>query len=347
MCFIYQPDLRVMLGYGYFDELVIPIIENTAWEHELADSLGQTIRENPKACAVLVRRHGMYVWGATWEQAKRHGECLHYLFEIAVNLRRLGLSDLCAPPSVYGSSKKRQRDAGIENPVEAPKYKYVIFDIEGTTTPITFVRDVLFPYASRNAEAFLNAHWTDHDCVNDIKALIELAGPGHNSATALAAFVRKVISEDSKISALKSLQGKIWREAYSSGNLTSIVYNDVAACFGRLSSLGSRIAIYSSGSRDAQRLLFKHSNNGDLTGYISCYFDTSLGHKRSPASYLEILMNIGLNASDVLFVTDILEEAQAAKISGMHAYLSVRPGNLSLPAIHDFKVISTFEEIDI
>lgn len=78
---------------------MVPIIENTAWEHELADSLGDAIRANPRAVAILVRRHGMYVWGTTWEQAKRHGECLHYLFEIAVNLRRMGFSNLCSPPA--------------------------------------------------------------------------------------------------------------------------------------------------------------------------------------------------------------------------------------------------------
>ena len=83
--------IKGISGYGYFDTLCVPIIENTAHEHELADSLGNCIRANPKAVAVLVRRHGMYVWGATWEQAKRHGECLHYLFDIALHMTKLGM----------------------------------------------------------------------------------------------------------------------------------------------------------------------------------------------------------------------------------------------------------------
>ena len=83
--------IKGIAGHGYFDELVIPIIENTAWEHELSDSLGAAIAANPKAVAVLVRRHGMYVWGDTWEQAKRHGECLHYLFEVAIEMKKLGI----------------------------------------------------------------------------------------------------------------------------------------------------------------------------------------------------------------------------------------------------------------
>ena len=93
----HQEMIKGINGYGYFDELAIPIIENTAWEHELADSLGEAIANNPKACAVLVRRHGMYVWGDTWEQAKRHGECLHYLFEVAIQMRKLGI-DFNSPP---------------------------------------------------------------------------------------------------------------------------------------------------------------------------------------------------------------------------------------------------------
>ena len=93
----HQEMIKGIKGYGYFDELRIPIIENTAWEHELADSLGDAIRNNPKACAVLVRRHGMYVWGDTWEEAKRHGECLHYLFEVAIQMKKLGF-DFNSPP---------------------------------------------------------------------------------------------------------------------------------------------------------------------------------------------------------------------------------------------------------
>ena len=127
-------------GYGYFDELAIPIIENTAWEYELADSLGEAIAMNPKACAILVRRHGMYVWGDTWEQAKRHGECLHYLFEVAIQMRQLGM-DFNSPPKPVeeGSSadvvgKKRSgelREDVQRSKKRASSTKVVVFDIEG------------------------------------------------------------------------------------------------------------------------------------------------------------------------------------------------------------------------
>ena len=136
----HQEMIKGINGYGYFDELAIPIIENTAWEHELADSLGEAIAKNPKACAILVRRHGMYVWGDTWEQAKRHGECLHYLFEVAIQMRQLGM-DFNSPPKPVeeGSSadvvgKKRSgelREDVQRSKKRASSTKVVVFDIEG------------------------------------------------------------------------------------------------------------------------------------------------------------------------------------------------------------------------
>lgn len=145
-------------GHGYFDDLVIPIIENTAWEHELADSLGAAIAKYPSSCAVLVRRHGMYVWGKNWEQAKRHGECLHYLFEVAIEMKKLGM-DFNSPPaplSTSGPSKKRHLSPS--SPAKLP-FKHLLLDVEGTTTPIAFVKEVLFPYAAKHARAYLAATW--------------------------------------------------------------------------------------------------------------------------------------------------------------------------------------------
>jgi methylthioribulose 1-phosphate dehydratase/enolase-phosphatase E1 len=140
----HQEMIKGINGYGYFDELAIPIIENTAWEHELADSLGEAIANNPKACAVLVRRHGMYVWGDTWEQAKRHGECLHYLFEVALQMRHLGM-DFNSPPRTITSAvevvgqKRNGHHSHGENgngmkrrALASPSFKVVLFDIEGT-----------------------------------------------------------------------------------------------------------------------------------------------------------------------------------------------------------------------
>lgn len=323
---------------------MIPIIENTAWEHELADSLGDAIRNNPKSCAVLVRRHGMYVWGDTWQQAKRHGECLHYLFEIAINLKRLGVQNLCAPPIVQ-AMRKRLRDPESFNNVVG--YKYIIFDVEGTTTPISFVKDVLFPFAADSIEQFLTDHWNDAAIHQDIVDMCTAAGSNVESMSpyTLARYAKDLIRLDSKMSPLKNIQGHIWELAYSSGKLFGKLFDDVPHAFQRLHALGVRLAIYSSGSRRAQYLLFKHSEKGDLSPYISCYFDTSIGSKRSSSSYENILLSIGQVASDVLFVTDVVEEADSAASVGMNVRLSVRPGNAELqPNVHH-QQITSFDQI--
>jgi len=404
----HQEMIKGIKGYGYFDELAIPIIENTAWEHELADSLGDCIRRNPKACAVLVRRHGMYVWGETWEEAKRHGECLHYLFEVAINMKRLGMDFNRAPLTVSDdrpvsdlSRKKRSFEPESEIAgshkralVDSKTYNHIVFDIEGTTTPITFVKDVLFPFAASQVKDFLDSTWDSPRTQEDIKllqaqALDDSSTSGQQCVlptsfskkdllSPLVQFVQTCIALDRKVGALKQLQGHIWDLGYSTGALKSIVYDDVPLCFARLVAEGKQVSIYSSGSREAQKLLFKYSNHGDLRRYISCYFDTKVGMKvcapivllpaivlpslpqlidssnspqhlptqRETPSYAEIVAYLGVdNPADILFVTDIIEEAEAAHAVGLQTALSVRSGNAPLPASHPFKTVSSFDSL--
>ena len=318
----HQEMIKGIKGYGYFDELTVPIIENTAWEHELADSLGDCIRRNPKACAVLVRRHGMYVWGDTWEEAKRHGECLHYLFEVAINMKRLDMDFNVAPRTVQDGAAPLAKKRALEGEMTtgqknssglsskkantAGGVKHVVFDIEGTTTPITFVKDVLFPYAASHARSFLDSTWETVTTQQDIAAFqaqaledSQAAADGQQklkspllSAAAtdkqqllapLVEYIQSCIEQDRKVSALKQFQGHIWDLGYASKEIVSIVYDDVPACFARLRSEGKQLSIYSSGSREAQKLLFKNSNHGDLRPFLSCYFDTKVGMKVSIA----------------------------------------------------------------
>eukprot|EP01041_Mallomonas_annulata_P003082 gene3082-6043_t len=339
----HQEMIKGLTGYGYFDELVIPIIENTAWEHELADSLGETIARYPKANAVLVRRHGMYVWGATWEQAKRHAECLHYLFDVAINMKRLGM-DFLSAPSPLGQTMSN----GI-----------VVVNRKRTTTPITFVKDVLFPYASNNVEEYLTKTWDSEQTEADVNALLmqaindktkRMTGCPEvitNTVSSISTYVRWLISQDRKVGALKELQGRIWEQGYASGAILSQVYDDVPPFLKQCRAAGVHVSIYSSGSRQAQHLLFKHSNHGDLRSHLSCFFDPAVvGHKRTETSYKEILLTLGVeHASDALFVTDIIQEAEAARTAGMHAVLSVRPGNAVLPVSHSFPVIHSFSDM--
>jgi len=363
----HQEMIKGIVGHGYFDELVVPIIENTAHEHELADALGECIASNPKTCAVLVRRHGMYVWGRTWEEAKRHGECLHYLFEVAINMKKLGMDFNCPPlpvgVKVASGQKRALESSGAASPSKrvslaglgaAKAYKHVVFDIEGTTTPITFVKDVLFPYSAKHVEAYLHAHGEDKR-VQDLLASLstthsDLRDTGDSKDSKLgcvAKYVQSLIAEDSKCSELKQLQGYIWEEAYGSGSIVSSIYPDVPTCFRRLSQAGIKASIYSSGSRAAQRLLFKHSDRGDLRSLINCYFDTKVGSKREASSYTEILLSLGADApGEILFVTDILEEAQAARQAGLDCIISSRPGNAPLASgDHGFQVVTTFDEL--
>lgn len=358
----HQEMIKGIAGYGYFDTLRIPIIENTAWEHELADSLGEAIANNPRACAVLVRRHGMYVWGNTWEEAKRHGECLHYLFDIAIRMKQLGM-DFNAPPRPLPSAA-----GGTSN-----GYKHVLLDIEGTTTPITFVHDTLFPYAAANVGAFLLSNWSSGTVSAIVaqlqqQALDDLTGEAAISSAAATAFAQSdlqaadtslcisaateyaiaLIKADRKVGPLKALQGLIWEQAYKKGSIHGAVFEDFPAALQRWTKAGTKVSIYSSGSRHAQQLLFGHSVHGDLRPHLNAYFDTAVGPKQAAASYRDILLSLGVpteEAGSVLFLTDILGEARAASEAGLSTMLSLRTGNAPITEEHAFKSFSSFEDL--
>lgn len=345
MLFAGKPEFRISQqemikgidGHGYFDELVIPIIENTAWEHELADSLGDAIAKYPKACAVLVRQHGMYVWGKTWEQAKRHAECLHYLFDAAIHIEKLGLTHMITKKNIPADCLHSKLS-----------YRHLVLDIEGTLSPITFVKEVLFPYSLENLEAYLTAHWNSSEVESIISDLRRIASEDSRELAdkeAIVQYLREAILADRKITPLKQLQGKIWQFGYESGKLISEVYTDVPINLRRLNDAGVKVSIYSSGSRHAQHLLFRYSNHGDLRGLLNCYFDTKVGHKAEKSSYSEIISTLGAKASEVLFVTDILDEAKAAKAAGLNAAIAIRPGNKTIAEIHDFPLVCSFDEL--
>ncbi|KAK4369174.1 hypothetical protein RND71_012966 [Anisodus tanguticus] len=357
--------IKGIQGHGYYDELVVPIIENTAHERELTESLTEAIKAYPKTTAVLVRNHGIYVWGDSWISAKTQSECYHYLFDAAIKLHQLGI-DWTTPAHGPIQNAKIPAKVGALAPNGSiePSRRCIILDIEGTTTPISFVTDVLFPYARNNVGRHLDATYDSAETQQDIKLLraqvqqdLEngVAGavciPSDDAGkmeviAALVVNVEAMIKADRKITALKELQGHIWQTGFQNNGLQGLVFDDVPAALEKWTALGIRVYIYSSGSRLAQRLLFGHTKHGDLRNYLYGFFDTTVGNKRETKSYAEITASLGVdNPSEILFVTDVYQEATAAKAAGLEVIISIRPGNGPLPDNHGFRTIRSFSEI--
>ncbi|PPE73917.1 acireductone synthase [Solimonas fluminis] len=194
--------------------------------------------------------------------------------------------------------------------------KAIITDIEGTTSSIDFVHQSLFPYAKQHMRAFLRAQ-AGNDAVQRELAEVERQENRDLSLNEAADVLEQWIAEDRKYTPLKALQGMIWRQGYEAGELKGHVYADTPEALRRWQGQGLRLYVYSSGSEEAQRLIFGYSDAGDLTPLFSGYFDTRVGGKREAASYRNILKQIGLPGEQVLFLSDIGEELDAAQAAGL------------------------------
>ena len=234
-------------------------------------------------------------------------------------------------------------------------YRGILLDIEGTTTPIAFVHDVLFSYARAHAKEFLERNLDSEEVRADIALLREehaldvtaarnppLVGSEIDS---MAAYIDWLIAQDRKSTGLKSLQGKIWRQGYLDGSLKSQVYADVTPAFERWHAAGLSINIFSSGSVLAQQLLFAHTEAGDLRKFINSYFDTNVGKKGEADSYRRIASELGLAPNEIMFISDVTTELDAAIEAGMKTLLSLRPGNPPQPAAERYRSIHTFDDV--
>ncbi|KAJ3186942.1 Enolase-phosphatase E1 [Gaertneriomyces sp. JEL0708] len=228
-------------------------------------------------------------------------------------------------------------------------YEAVVLDIEGTTTPITFVHDILFPYIRNNVQQFLEAHWASPVLQEKIVALRDQAiadiDTGLNAPAILddkhldvsevqASVIANVLwqmDQDRKIGPLKSLQGYMWRTAYENGEVKGALYKDVVPALNRWKKAGVDIYIYSSGSVEAQKLLFGWSEEGDLLPFFSGHFDTSIGMKVEKASYSRIAEKIGKAPERIIFVSDNIKEIAAAIEAKFLVAIAFRPGNAPLP----------------
>ena len=221
----------------------------------------------------------------------------------------------------------------------------ILLDIEGTTTPIAFVHDVLFSYAREHVSEFLNSAAEDVARLREEHAVDVREGRNPPPLTdgSITEYVHWLIALDRKSTGLKSLQGKIWRQGYEEGSLQSQVFADVAPAFRRWRERGLRISIFSSGSVLAQQLLFAHTEVGDLTRFIESYFDTNVGRKGEAESYRRIAEAMNLEAQEILFVSDVVAELDAANEAGMKTIISIRPGNQAQP--ERYPSIRSFDEI--
>ncbi|XP_065043985.1 probable bifunctional methylthioribulose-1-phosphate dehydratase/enolase-phosphatase E1 1 isoform X1 [Musa acuminata AAA Group] len=302
-------------------------------------------------------------------------ENYQYPFDAAIKLHQLGIDWNAFGQNSLGHPKQFQyRGRHLSGSVRAgplngsldpvPSIQCIVLDIEGTTTPITFVTDVLFPYAHDNVRKHLMSTYDSEETKEDIKLLraqveddlkegilgsvpVPSDDAGKDEVIdSLVTNVEAMIRADRKITSLKQLQGHIWRTGFENKELQGVVYEDVPEALLKWHANGIKVYIYSSGSREAQRLIFGNTSYGDLRKYLCGFFDTTVGNKRESRSYFEISVSVGVDEpSQVLFVTDVYAEAVAAKAAGLQVLISVRPGNAPLPENHGFKTIKSFADI--
>lgn len=242
------------------------------------------------------------------------------------------------------------------------KIQAVVLDVEGTTTPISFVVDVLFPFIRREVRKYLTENWEKEEVKQDVEALraqneedvknslnfAQILSNEKSKEDIIDSIVKNVESQmdvDRKIGALKQLQGHMWVSGYQSGELLGAVYDDVPVALQKWKENKTPVYVYSSGSVAAQKLLFGHSSAGNLLDYFVGNFDTGVGLKIESESYKNISNNIGVAPENILFVTDSIKEIVAAQAVGIVNRLSIRPGNPPVPEDHPYTAITTFDDL--
>ena len=220
--------------------------------------------------------------------------------------------------------------------------KAIITDIEGTTSSLSFVKDILFPYARNHIQDFVLSHSNQKEVrtlLDDVKKEVGRELSDIEITTQLVRW----IDEDKKITPMKALQGMIWEAGYRHGDFTGHVYEDAVRNLRRWYELGIALYVFSSGSAQAQRLIFGYSDQGDLTPIFSGYFDTTVGAKRDTDSYKRIAADIAIDPSQILFLSDVKEELDAAHTAGMQTIWLVREGIIDARASH--KQVRDFDAI--
>jgi enolase-phosphatase E1 len=238
-----------------------------------------------------------------------------------------------------------------------PPISNLVLDIEGTTCPVQFVSEVLFPYTQANLLAFLTSHQSEQPIrrlLQEVQdALLEDPSPiavalrsqGSHGLDTLCNYLDWLIRTDRKSTPLKDLQGRIWDEGYQRGDLIAPLFGDVPRALERWQNQGMKLSVYSSGSVQAQKLLYSHTQSGDLSPVFSHWFDTRTGAKNDPESYQSIAATLQTQPEKILFISDGIAELVAAEQAGMAVIFSLRPGNPQRDSQH-FRVIENFDALD-
>lgn len=221
----------------------------------------------------------------------------------------------------------------------------VLTDIEGTTSSLSFVKDVLFPYARRHIGDFVRTHADEPQVAASLRECRELMDEPRADIEAIVTQLLQWIDEDRKITPLKALQGLVWEHGYAAGDFTGHIYEDAVAALRAWHARRIGLYVYSSGSVHAQKLLFGHTAAGDLTPLFSGYYDTRIGAKADPVSYRRIAEDIGLEPEAILFLSDIQAELDAAHTTGMQTWQLVREGALRADAPH--RQARDFNEVEL
>ncbi|XP_061850113.1 enolase-phosphatase E1 isoform X2 [Colius striatus] len=270
---------------------------------------------------------------------------------------------LRAPPPPSPSSRRRLKTMGsLQGLQEASGQMLCI--IQMCSSPAT---ETLFPYIKDNVKEYLRAHWEEEECQQDVGLLRKQAqedssldgavpiplesGSGEEELEqVIQAVVDNVhwqMSLDRKTTALKQLQGHMWRAAYATGQVKGEIFKDVVPAIQKWRQAGMKVYIYSSGSIEAQKLLFRYSTEGDILELFDGHFDTKIGSKVQSESYRRIAASIGYATNNILFLTDLPREASAAEEADTHVAVVIRPGNAGLTDDEKsyYSLISSFTEL--
>ena len=238
--------------------------------------------------------------------------------------------------------------------------QHLLLDIEGTTCPVSFVSDVLFPFAKQELSTYIKQNWDkiphnkpiqaakkewlDDESSKSMQIKQQVAKGETEEMDGLIQYLKHLISIDKKSTALKDLQGKIWEHGYNNGDLKSQLFPETAECLREWREQGITLSVYSSGSIQAQKLLYRHSPTGDLEKLFSHWFDTHTGPKKSTESYTKIAEQLHSSPNKIWFVSDNGAECDSARSAGMNTLFSLRDGNPDRDP-RDHKVVQSLREV--